>query len=490
MVFVLDRRQKPLMPCAERRARILLNRGRAVVHRLHPFTIRLRDRVVGESAFQPVRLKVDPGSKHSGIGLVREDGPDKGTVLHLAQIDHKTDVHKRMLQRAGYRRRRRSANLRYRESRFDNRCSEPCAGCGRNARHGSRFCRCCHGAGHRDAGHRATSRLGPSLRCRVDNLTSWVARYRDRAPVSTISMELVSFDTQLLEHPEIAGAEYQQGTLAGFEVREYLLCKFGHTCAYCAGLSGDPILNIEHIVPRSRGGTDRVSNLALACRTCNEDKDDRTPAEWAALLGESNRPLHRARAKSCATVQTRAKAPLRDAAAVNSTRWAVYRALRATGLPVETGSGGRTKWNRTQRGLPKTHALDATCVGTGTPVILNGTDAPVLVIRAVGRGKYQRTNPDASGFPRGYLSRSKTCFGFRSGDLVRAEVPAGRAAAGTHRGSVAVRARGVFRVGHVDSVPARCCRLLARSDGYGYQTTKGGIGVSPSRLKPGAPDAA
>src|SRR6266704_2987351 len=44
MVFVLDRHKHPLMPCSPKRARLLLTRGRAVVHRLKPFVIRLKDR--------------------------------------------------------------------------------------------------------------------------------------------------------------------------------------------------------------------------------------------------------------------------------------------------------------------------------------------------------------------------------------------------------------------------------------------------------------
>ena len=59
-----------------------------------------------------------------------------------------------------------------------------------------------------------------------------------------------------------------------------------------------------------------------------------------------------------------AKAPLKDAAAVNATRWELFRRLQATGLPLETGSGGRTKYNRSVRVLPKTHWLDAACVAT------------------------------------------------------------------------------------------------------------------------------
>ncbi len=486
MVFVLDKRKRPLMPCSNRRARILLQRGRAVVHRLRPFTIRLRNRVAEASVVQPVRLKIDPGSKHSGVALVRGEGNDEGAVLHLAQVDHKTTVHKRMGQRAGYRHRRRSANLRYRQPRFANRHPESCAGCDRNAMHGRHFCRRCHTTGQHDTGMRPVSHLAPSLRCRVDNITSWVERYRGLASVTSISLEIVRFDPQGMENPEITGAMYQQGTLAGFEVREYLLQKFDHLCAYCGGLSGDPVLNLDHIVPRSREGTNRVSNLVLACRTCNQDKGTRTPAEWAQSLCASHRPLDRKRVEQCSTVQTRAKAPLRDAAVVNTTRWALHRALLRTGLPIEVGSGGRTKWNRTRLNLQKTHALDAACVGKSTPSSLRLADHRVLVITALGRGRYQRTKVSASGFPVGYLMRTKDTHGFRSGDLVeaavqvrlrRADLPAGlkqgRAflwAQALCQASVVVRARGAFKVGPFDGVSWKAVRLLQRADGYRYDT--------------------
>ncbi len=71
-VLVLDRRHQPLMPCSEKRARLLLERGRARVHRMVPFTIRLVDRLQADSVLQPLRLKRDPGSRITGIALVRE----------------------------------------------------------------------------------------------------------------------------------------------------------------------------------------------------------------------------------------------------------------------------------------------------------------------------------------------------------------------------------------------------------------------------------
>ena len=68
-----------------------------------------------------------------------------------------------------------------------------------------------------------------------------------------------------------------------------------------------------------------------------------------------------------ARILSQAKKPLADAAAVNSTRCSLYENLKATGLAVEVGSGGLTKYNRCRQNLPKTHWLDAANVGKSTP---------------------------------------------------------------------------------------------------------------------------
>ena len=128
-VFVLDKRKKPLMPCSEKRARLLLERGRARVHRLVPFTIRLVDRTREESVLQPLRVKIDPGSKTTGIALVRESESvdDTGActrqahVLWLAELVHRgAQIRDALTARRAFRRRRRST-LRYRAPRFLNR---------------------------------------------------------------------------------------------------------------------------------------------------------------------------------------------------------------------------------------------------------------------------------------------------------------------------------------------------------------------------------
>ena len=253
--------------------------------------------------------------------------------------------------------------------------------------------------------------------------------------------------------------EYQQGTLAGYEVREYLLAKWGRTCAYC-GASGVP-LNLDHIHPRSRGGSDRISNLPWPASPVTRR---RTPPRCEEFLKDKPALL--------AKILRQAKAPLRDAAAVNATRWALWRALEAppacpcTPPPAGARSGtalaparrSRTRWTR--------------CTSANCETV-TAWPSTVLVVTATGRGTYARTTPDRYGFPRLVRPRIKLHHGFQTGDLVRANVPAGKKA-GVHAGRVLVRSSGSFdittRHGRITGINHRHVRHLQRADGYGYTT--------------------
>jgi 5-methylcytosine-specific restriction endonuclease McrA len=437
MVFVVDTEHRPLSPCPPARARRLLALGKAAVWRRHPFTIILR-RSVPEAHPEPLRVKIDPGSQTTGLAVVNDAS---GQVVWAAQLTHRgQQIRNALLARRAMRRSRRQRHTRYRPVRFANR-------------------------------RRRAGWLPPSLESRLGNVLTWVARLRRLAPIAAISQELVKFDTQLLQHPEIEGVQYQQGELAGYEVREYLLEKWGRQCAYCHTI-GVP-LQIEHIVPRTRGGSDRVSNLTLACEPCNLAKGTQTATEF----GHPEVAMH-------------AKQPLRDAAAVNATRWALYRRLQASGLPIETGTGGRTKWNRTQRGLPKAHWIDAACVGASTPPVLRIAGLVPLAITSTGHGVRQMCGTNRAGFPTRHRTRQTRHFGFASGDLVCARVPAGLKTAGRHVGRVLVRASGCFdlvtRAGRVQGVSHRFCQLVARRDGYAYAYRAGSSGASSPACMYGA----
>ncbi len=71
-VFVLDRQGVAVMPCTQKRAKLLLARGRARVHRLVPFVIRLVDVNAKDCQLQPLALKIDPGSQTTGVAVVRK----------------------------------------------------------------------------------------------------------------------------------------------------------------------------------------------------------------------------------------------------------------------------------------------------------------------------------------------------------------------------------------------------------------------------------
>ncbi len=425
-VFVLSKHKAPLMPMTPRRARQLLDSKRAVVHKLNPFTIRLKDREDG--VLQPVVLSLDPGSKHTGGALCRVGNNGTLFVLFLFELQHRgRQISEALTARAAYRRNRRSRKLRYRAPRFSNRT-------------------------------KPTGWLPPSLRHRVESTMSQVKRLHQICPFTEIRSELVRFDMQLLENSEISGVEYQRGELAGYEVKEYLLEKWGRACIYC-GKEGVP-LQKEHILAKSRSGSNRVSNLTLSCGPCNQKKGAQ-PLE--AFLKKKPALL--------AKIKAAQKKPLRDAAAVNATRLALVKELTETGIPVSTYSGGRTKWNRTRLGIPKTHALDAVCVGN-VPAV-KGWRCAVLEIKSMGRGQYRRTLVNEFGAPESYLPRQKQMFGFQTGDRVRAVVPPScKKSVGTHVGRVAVRSDGGFAIKTakrlLGSVNYRYCTLVARGDGYSY----------------------
>jgi RRXRR protein len=193
-----------LMPCTPKRARLLLSRGRAVVHRVTPFVIRLKDRRQEASVLQPLALKLDPGSRATGLALARVEPTEEGEMHHallLAEVHHRgVQVHRHKVTQAQARRRRRSANLRHRAPRFLNRGINP-------------------------------GWLPPSLLSRVQDVLTWTARFARWCPVTRLEVERVRFDTQLLQHPEIQGTQYQEGTLAGWEARAYVLIKYEYRCA-------------------------------------------------------------------------------------------------------------------------------------------------------------------------------------------------------------------------------------------------------------------
>src|SRR5690606_1587397 len=138
-----------------------------------------------------------------------------------------------------------------------------------------------------------------------------------------------------------------------------------------------------HLIPRSRGGSDRVTNLVIACQKCNDEKNNRTAEEFGFPH-----------------LMERARENFAGAATLNAIRYRIGITLKELGLPVHFWTGSRTKMNRMAQRYPKDHWIDAACVGTsGENVRLNPYDA-VLLITSTGRGSRQVCRVDRFGFPR------------------------------------------------------------------------------------------
>jgi hypothetical protein len=177
----LDKNKKPLAPVHPAESRILLRERKAVIFRAMPFTIILKKSVA--EAPKSVHISVDPGSRVTGLVLVDDE---TNRVVFAMELEHRGSfIKKKLDSRRAVRRSRRSRKCRHRQPRFLNR-------------------------------RKHKGWIAPSIMSRVHNIETWVNRFIRWAPVSTIVLEDVKFDMQLLENPEISGVEYQQGTLAGY----------------------------------------------------------------------------------------------------------------------------------------------------------------------------------------------------------------------------------------------------------------------------------
>lgn len=436
-VLVLDTNRKPLMPCYPARARKLLKSGRASVFRRFPFTIILHDRTVEDSELQDIEIKIDQGSKTTGVALVvhGDTGP---AVAFAAHIEHRTDIKSNLDSRRAIRRSRRNRKTRYRAPRFLNRT-------------------------------KPKGWLPPSLFSKGENILNWIIRFARLAPISKFALETAKFDMQKLENPKIQGVAYQQGRMYGYsDKKAYLLEREQGCCIYCGIHASKAKMEIEHVIPRSRGGTDSLNNLVLSCHACNQAKGSLNLSEY--LKGKTS-VLRR--------VKSHLGIDYRDAAHTNSIRLSVMSKLRAMaeaiGSTLTVGYGSTTKENRLSLGLPKDHWIDAAvCTSHGNAVKVEPSLKP-LIIKAVGRGSRQFCRMDRYGFPRTSAKpRSKNFFGFKTGDMIKVTIPAdakSKTPAGTYTGRVAVRSRGWFDVETKDAkitVSHKYCKPIHLMDGYNY----------------------
>ena len=391
-VFVHDADGKPLAPCTPRRARMLIDRKRVVRRYYRPFTIQLKSRANDNPVQNDTEVRTTPGRRTTGIAVVLKT-PREDRTVYQEEIRHRTDISRRLQERRNHRRRRRSTKW-YRAPRFDNR-------------------------------RRAADRLPPSLESVASNQEHRIARLSERSGAGTAVVQDSKFDTQKVLDPTIKGHEYQQGPLYLTHLRAYIRELWSHRCAYCgkAAWESRTHFELDHVVPRSKGGPTNVGNLVWACRPCNQAKADN---DLDAFLAENPE-------RSTAVLQrAHRRKPLAAAGGMAWICQTLVKRLKSRELRVRTTTGADTAHARKQLGIPKSHADDAACCGTGRPVTqLRETSR----LRAVGHGRrkqikslpeteYLRWRLKPRGKRRripcpGHARHPNVVHGVRTGDLVR-----------------------------------------------------------------------
>ncbi len=309
--YVLNMRGQPLMPTTPQKARKLVKEKKAQVIRRIPFTIQLIY-PTGENK-QKTKLGNDPGYGNGGISIITAE-----KELFAAELSLRMDVSKKLDERRMYRQNRRS-RLWYRPPRFDYRKKS-----------------------------KPTGWLAPSIRYKLDTQIRLIDFTKTILPITEIIAEIASFDTQKMQNPNIQGIEYQRGTLFGYTVRNYLLEKWGHKCAYC-GKTNIP-LEIDHIIPISKIPNNRIDNLTIACRPCNLKKGDKLTDECGPKLR-----------KRILEIQKKATKSYKGATFMN-----IVRCKLIEQLDCQYTYGDRTKYQRTKLGLQKSHVNDAFVIAGGT----------------------------------------------------------------------------------------------------------------------------
>ena len=419
MVLVIDKHKKPCNTISNAYARVLLFKKQAVIHKRFPFTIRLKNdnAVLKDKSYT---VKLDPGSKTTGIAIT----DDKDSVIMLAELEHighliKKDLNSRRIVRKS----RRQRKTRYRPARFLNRT-------------------------------KPKGWLAPSVKSRADNVINFIKKYKKLIDIDKVMIENVSFDTaQMSSNTKLYGVKYQQGPLYQNKLRSFVFSRSNDKCVYC----GARATEIDHVIPRSSGGTNSIYNLVASCKSCNQMKSNLTLKDFGKLMNKNYSHLE-------------PKKLPKDAAIIQSSR--NYMVKEITKLVADTTlhDAWMTKYNRNQLGLPKEHYYDALSVGE-IPNNFNFLTDKIFQISAKGRGSRQMCSMDKYGFPRTKPKGSKLVEGFQTGDMVKAVVPKGLNK-GEHLGRVIIKSSGYFEIksknSSVQGINHKYCHLIQKGDGYLY----------------------
>lgn len=370
---VLDQHGKPLMPTT-RLGKVyrLLKTQKAHIVSYEPFAIRL-DYEPDTHIIQPMTLGVDSGAIHSGYSVANEQ-----REFYSSEVIARDNISYRISDRRMYRQNRRYRKTRYRKPRFNNR---------KNKKKGW---------------------LPPSLEQKVAVQLNEIDHLHRHFPIETIIVEVAEFNIQKIKNPDISGKDYQQGTLQGYNIRNYLLEKHGRKCFYCD--KEVSAFEVEHMIPKAKGGSNRIDNLTLSCHSCNQKKGTLTAEEFIKQTLPAEKVAKKLKQLS------KEKRLFKYMAHMNATRWTLYDAINDKYPNVKMTYGYITKYNRIQAGLPKAHHIDAKCITGFAQVPSFDTTVVKMKMRRHNRQLHRATF--SKGHVRKAASLPTVMFGFRLYDIV------------------------------------------------------------------------
>ena len=359
MVYVISQNEKPLMPCSNPIARLLLKQGKAKVKKREPFTIKLTYETT--NYVQNLTLGVDTGSGTIGTAVSK----DNGDIVYMSEVTVRNDITSKMEQRAKYRRNRRNRKTRYRKARWLNRANSI-----------------------------KKDRFSPTMQSKFHSHVKEIEYIKSILPIAKTVFETGQFDMHLMKNPSLANPKikrwgYQKGPNYGFEnTKAMVLDRDNYTCQCCKGKHKDSKLEVHHIIFRSQGGSDEESNLITFCHTCHKALHD---------------------GKIHPNLKGKVKGTLKYATQMNSIR---KQLLRIYPEAIET-FGYITKANRLRLGVGKEHYYDACVIAAQGGVFQIKT--VLFQKRCVPDGDFQKTKGVRSEQP---IATDKIC-GFRKFDKVK-----------------------------------------------------------------------
>ena len=338
LVYVLDKNGQPLMPTHNgAKVRVLLKRKRAKVVSKCPFTIKLL--YESTSFTQPLTLGVDTGTKYVGSAVINDVTSE---VVYESQVELRDDIKSKMDRRRQFRRARRN-ELRYRPARFNNRKAS-----------------------------KRKNRYTPTLIPKFQGHTREIEFIKSILPVTNIVLEVGEFDTQLLQDPTLAFHkwDYQRGELYQQEnFKQAARARDGYKCQCCG--KKNCRLEVHHLLPRSRGGSDKLANLITLCSECHH------------LAHSSEEQLLAFQKK----FGKKAKSTLKYATQMNILR----HMLQKEYPDAELTYGFITKEMRRVFGLDKSHMADACCIAS-RGVLFKNKNSNKYKKKCVAKGDYARTD--------------------------------------------------------------------------------------------------